>query len=311
MRKNLRRDHSKMPFRYVVLSLCVLVIAKISTSLHSGLENPKIVSPSIEVVRTTFSQQPFTSLQITGKAYIVFDATTGQVIAEKNSTVELPLASLTKVMTLISALLHHNRVSPIVIDAKTVDGGLDLGLKNNQEWSMDELLKYTLVFSSNDGAMAIAATFGGEKTFTDAMTGDSAALGFPMQFTHAAGLDENNLYGGFGSALHVAMMLAYAHAHYPDIIEATTKTRVSVRSEQGVISGVPNTNQDIDRITEALASKTGYTDSAGGNLAVLFDLSLGHPIAIVVLGSTREERFKDIRKLYSATKSSWITSPGN
>jgi D-alanyl-D-alanine carboxypeptidase len=52
-----------------------------------------------------------------------------------------------------------------------------------------------------------------------------------------------------------------------------------------------------------LLSKTGYTDLAGGNLVIVFDVGIGHPVAIVVLGSTRDARFTDVEKLMHATLS--------
>ena len=49
-----------------------------------------------------------------------------------------------------------------------------------------------------------------------------------------------------------------------------------------------------------IASKTGFTNLAGGNLAIVFDAGFMHPIAIVVLGSTIDGRFSDILKLQRA-----------
>ncbi|OGG72128.1 hypothetical protein A3H77_02565 [Candidatus Kaiserbacteria bacterium RIFCSPLOWO2_02_FULL_56_11] len=50
-----------------------------------------------------------------------------------------------------------------------------------------------------------------------------------------------------------------------------------------------------------LLSKTGTTNLAGGNLALVFDAAIGHPIAVVVLGSTETERFTDASMLIAAT----------
>ena len=50
-----------------------------------------------------------------------------------------------------------------------------------------------------------------------------------------------------------------------------------------------------------LASKTGFTDLAGGNLAVAFNAGLLRPVVVVVLGSTRDEREEDVQKLIHAT----------
>ena len=75
-----------------------------------------------------------------------------------------------------------------------------------------------------------------------------------------------------------------------------------------MLGGIPNTNQTIETLSGAEASKTGYTDRAGGNLAVIVDISVGHPIVIVVLGSTRQGRFQDIDVLYKALRASVVTS---
>ena len=72
-------------------------------------------------------------------------------------------------MTAITALSHHDETSRITISSSSIDGTYDLGLKKNQVWKLGELLKYTLVFSSNDGAQAIADVLGGRNNFIDLM----------------------------------------------------------------------------------------------------------------------------------------------
>ena len=62
-----------------------------------------------------------------------------------------------------------------------------------------------------------------------------------------------------------------------------------------------NTNIIVDKLPGVLASKTGFTDLAGGNLIMAFDIGLGHRIIISVLGSTKEARFEDLEKLYWAS----------
>lgn len=54
-----------------------------------------------------------------------------------------------------------------------------------------------------------------------------------------------------------------------------------------------------------MASKTGLTDLAGGNLAIAFDAGLGHPIVVVVLGSTEDGRLTDVENLVDATLASF------
>ena len=54
--------------------------------------------------------------------------------------------------------------------------------------------------------------------------------------------------------------------------------------------------------------KTGFTDLAGGNLAIVFEAGPLYPIAVVVLGSTAEDRFTDVEKLVWATLESLVDS---
>ena len=62
-----------------------------------------------------------------------------------------------------------------------------------------------------------------------------------------------------------------------------------------------NTDLDIGKIPGLLASKTGFTALAGGNLVVAFDASIGRPIIVVVLGSTEDGRFTDVAQLTSSS----------
>ncbi len=62
-----------------------------------------------------------------------------------------------------------------------------------------------------------------------------------------------------------------------------------------------NTNEALGEIPGLLMGKTGFTDLAGGNLAVVFEAGPARPIVVVVLGSTREGRFADMRILVETT----------
>jgi D-alanyl-D-alanine carboxypeptidase len=306
--KDFRHDHVNISLVYVLGALSILALINIHFLILPT--KSKVKSPHFPIITRgiTFSKEPFLHLPIVGRAYVVYDVKSNTLIAENNATTTLPLASLTKVMTTITALTHNNTITPITVEKKYADRSLDLGLKEKEEWELGELLKYTLVFSSNDGALIIASSLGGTSDFVRQMSNDSMLFGFPMLFTNPAGLDEGTSIGGLGTALNTAKMLAYAELTYPEIFDATIHKRYNALSESGVISGIPNTNQEIESISGALASKTGYTDSAGGNLAVMLDISVGHPVVIVVLGSTREARFKDVKTLYNALKKS-ITTP--
>lgn len=290
------------------LSVCIIVVVSIVNFLNE-YNFPKNIPAHDEIKVTTspfFNKAAFTSVKVEAKAYVVYDVITHEVIASKNETEPLPLASITKVMMAVSAVLHKGKDEKIIINPKSIEDGYDLGLKDKQVWKLSELLKYTLVFSSNDGAEVIADSFGGKDAFVAQMNSDAKTLGLDLLFTDPAGRDIAGKIGGKGTVIEAAKLFSVARKNIPEILDATTKKRETVSASSGRISGVPNTNQAIETLPGAEASKTGYTDMAGGNLGVVVDISLGHPVVIVVLGSTREGRFRDMSILYNALRKSIV-----
>lgn len=294
-----RRDFIELSYVYGGAILVVIFLSLVGMPVDAsrfGLVIPDTATEKIEV----YKPAPFKDVAVKAESYVVYDLVEKKVIAEKNGDVPLPLASITKVMTAVTALTHHARDTKITIREGSIDGAYDLGLKEGQVWRLDELLKYTLVFSSNDGANAVADELGGRANFVAQMNTDSALMGLAFTFADPSGLDEDGFIGGKGTARDVAKLFGAARRLYPEVFESTTKTRVTVTANREKVSGIPNTNQEIASFFGAEASKTGFTDSAGGNLGVIVDVALGHPVVIVVLGSTREERFTDMEKLYRA-----------
>ena len=80
------------------------------------------------------------------------------------------------------------------------------------------------------------------------------------------------------------------------MLERTKEPTLLFASEEFTHEGI-NTNTEITKLPQVLASKTGFTDLAGGNLAVVVDVGLNHPVVIVVLGSSKEGRFSDVEFL--------------
>ncbi|MBI2096019.1 MAG: hypothetical protein HYT43_00030 [Candidatus Taylorbacteria bacterium] len=107
--------------------------------------------------------------------------------------------------------------------------------------------------------------------------------------------------GGYGSARDIARLAGAILELAPDIAEATTRSSVQAISAGGTLFSVKNTDPIIGSVQRLLLSKTGYTDLAGGNLALVFDAGINHPIAVVVLGSSLKERFTDGAALVAAT----------
>lgn len=302
-----KKEHVDIVIVYVLSVVFIIV----STILHIPIlpksikDSPEKKSSVNQAVPTPlFNKNTFNTITIEGKAYIVYDILAQDIIASHNENKILPLASITKVMTAVSATLHKPKDTKVTVNKDSIEDSYDLGLKNNQVWSLDELLKYTLIFSSNDGAEIIADSFGSKSIFVTQMNSDAKNLGLNLVFTDPAGRDVDGNIGGKGTVLEVAKLFGIARKMIPDILDATTKKRQTVVASNGKVSGIPNTNQHIEDLSGAEASKTGYTDLAGGNLGVVVDVSIGRPIVIVVLGSTKEGRFRDMSLLYTALRKS-------
>jgi D-alanyl-D-alanine carboxypeptidase len=94
--------------------------------------------------------------------------------------------------------------------------------------------------------------------------------------------------------------VSYIISNYPDLLESTKNLEKNISSKNFVHKAV-NTNEIVNKIPNIIASKTGFTDKAGGNLLVVFDAGVNRPISIIVLGSTINGRFEDVLKLASST----------
>lgn len=247
------------------------------------------------------------------QSFVVWDIKNQTIIAEKESTVARPLASVTKVMSALVARKMLPKDTDVVVRKEFLVEEGDSGLRDGEVFKLSDLLDLSLIVSSNDGARSIASVAGafklgtkdytlGRSEFIKQMNTEAQELGLTtLFFTNETGLDNpTGTTGGYGSAQEVAKLFGYVLKEYPDLLEATHVEREVVRSDK-YSHEVVNTNDSLSEIPNVIASKTGFTQMAGGNLAVVFDVGFGNPIAIVVLGSTTDGRFTDVVALASST----------
>ncbi len=249
----------------------------------------------------TFPLQP---QALAAEAAIVYDPGTKQVLFSKNDEEQLPLASLTKLMTADVALGERSATSSVRISRAAIATEGDSGLKAGETWKLGELLRYSLLVSSNDGMAAVAES-GGGGAFIKKMNANAERLGLAQSyFLDPTGLDMTlGVSGAYGSARDVALLAAAFYASHPSIFESTVRTGAAYEAGGGVLTGKPTATPILD-IPGLIGAKTGYTDLAGGNLVAVFDRSIGHPLVAVVLHSTEKGRFEDIRALIEAARSS-------
>lgn len=247
----------------------------------------------------------FADVPLAAKAAIVYDLSTGETLYAKNADAQLPLASLTKLLTVYAALTELSPETPITIPANAVSIEGSHTFSIGQTLTLSDLARLTLTASLNDGAIAIAnATAEREsRTESEMLASAAAALGLSQTYAlNGSGLDINAVIsGGYGSARDLARLAGALVARAPIIAAATTESSARAISTGGTHFEVKNTDPIVGTIPRLLLSKTGYTDLAGGNLALVFDAGINHPIAVVVLGSSLKARFTDGASLVAAT----------
>jgi len=246
----------------------------------------------------------FANVSIEAKAAIVHDLATGETLYAKNADAQLPLASLTKLLTVYAALRTLSPDTPITISSNVMRVEAPRAFSAGQTFALSDLARLTITASLNDGAAAIAsATAEREnRSQSDMLAGAAAALGLSQTYAiNGSGLDVNAaVSGGYGSARDLARLAGALAEESPAIANATTQSFAQAVSKNGTFFKVKNTDPMIDTVPRLLLSKTGYTDLAGGNLALVFDGAMRHPIAVVVLGSSAKARFTDGTALVAA-----------
>ncbi len=254
----------------------------------------------------------FSAPNITATHAIVWDVRRNTAIFEKNSEESYPLASLTKIMTAVTALERVPRNTTITIDDEALAQYGHSSLIEGERWLLADLLDFALIESSNDGIAAVASAVGaiseglpsergaGRVSFIDMMNEKAKKLGLEhMYFENESGLDIYNETeaGAYGSAEDVAKLFSYIITTHPHLLESTTYPSLHLSSLSGNNHTAINTNRAMASIPALIGSKTGYTDISGGNLGVVIDPGINYPIVIVVLGSTFEDRFSDVLAL--------------
>lgn len=272
--------------------------------LFVPLTSKRTVSVPI-VVETSTTPDAFAPVSVEANAAIVYDLVTGETLYAKNADAQLPLASLTKLLTIYAALSELSPSTLITIPASATRLDGPHIFREGQIITLFDLARLTLTASLNDGAAAIAeATASRQSLSQNAMlAGAAAALGLSQTYAvNGSGLDVSTaLSGGYGSARDLAILAGALVAKAPDIAAATTQSSAQAISEGGTVFKVLNTDPMVGTISRLLLSKTGYTDLAGGNLVLVFDAGINHPVAVVVLGSSQKARFTDGTALVAAT----------
>ena len=298
--------HSEIRF-FLILSAVLAFLLTASFIFSSAVERRDRSVPS-----ETASQQ-FPTVVLEAKAAYVYDSRTKTVLFAKNEDTPLPLASLTKIMSALVAEDLSPLYGIVTVSEEALKAEGDSGLFRDEKWTLKDILDFSLLSSSNDGMRAVALSLGALSKagasseeiiddFVGEMNRKARELGLKnTYFWNETGLDESDIKGGaYGSAKDMSVLSEYILTHRPLMLEATRRDITIFQSLDNRLHVATNTNTIITEIPGLVASKTGLTDTAGGNLLIIFDPELGRPIIVSILGSTESGRFEDARTLLAA-----------
>lgn len=285
----LSKKHSEIAFVLTFVASVVLVSFLFINILIKPAQKQLALLP----------QKKFVEPVIKAKSAYIYDVTDSRVLYEKNANKPMALASLTKVMTALVAKEQVPQDAEISIIGQGKLPVDYLASSTGEIWQRDELLRFMLFVSSNIAAESIDQEMKNEnKGLVFLMNKKAKDLNLKtLSFSNASGLDGIEGQGSsYGSAKEIASLFMYATSLYPDLFEPTRYKEYNFISKEGNNHPGTNTNAIVDQVAGIYASKTGFTDLAGGNLAVGLEEN-GHKIVIVVLGSEKDGRFSDVSAL--------------
>lgn len=207
------------------------------------------------------------ALETSAKSSILIEQSTGTIISEEESHTRLPMASMTKMMTLLiimenieSGKIKLDDMVPISENAASM-GGSQVYLSANTTMKLDTLLKSICIASANDATYAIAEYIAGTSdAFVRLMNEKAKELGLKdTNFENVHGLDSDN---HFSSAYDMAF-IAKELLNHPKILEYSSIYEDYITHPNGTNTWIVNTNKLLNYYEGLDGLKTGYTTKSG------------------------------------------------
>ena len=250
-------------------------------------------------------------LTLNCRAVCLIDQDTGTVLYEKNADQQMPIASITKVMTLLLTFeaIHDGRLTldtlvPVSEHAYHM-GGSQIWLEPGEQFTLDEMIKAICVSSANDAAVAVAELVGGsEQGFVQMMNDRAAELGMTnTTFHNACGLDTE---GHLSTARDVAIMSRQILTTCPEVLHYTGIWTDTLR---GGATQLVNTNKLLRRYNGITGLKTGTTSGAGVCISASATRDGLNLIAVVLGAPSSKDRFEAATTLLDYGFAAWRAAP--
>ena len=227
----------------------------------------------------------------------------GQIIFEHNATEKRPIASMTKIMTLLCTYdaIDSGKVSlddDVVASQRAASmGGSQVFLDANATYKLENLMKSIVVCSANDSCVAVAEhVCGSVESFVSTMNEKAKSLGLvATHFENCTGLPA---VSQFSCAKDVGKMLSelIKHPHYFTCAKIWMEDFVH---PSGRVTGMSNTNRLVRFYDGCDGGKTGYTSEAQHCLAATAKRGDTRVIAVVVGAPDSKTRFKEVSDMFN------------
>ena len=290
-----------------------LFVLAFGTAQEHGLREstvpPAVQTAAVQTERPPVPEQPELSLNC--RAACLMDQDSGTILYEKNADQQMPIASITKVMTLLLTFeaIHDGRLTldtlvPVSEHAYHM-GGSQIWLEPGEQFTLDEMIKAICVSSANDAAVAVAELVGGsEQGFVQMMNDRAAELGMTnTTFHNACGLDTE---GHLSTARDVAIMSRQILTTCPEVLHYTGIWTDTLR---GGATQLVNTNKLLHRYNGITGLKTGTTGGAGVCISASATRDGLNLIAVVLGAPSSKDRFEAATTLLDYGFAAWRAAP--
>ncbi len=277
----------------LILSLTIMIMLFSALNINIFAENG--IKRKADYISA--DSAPF---DVNAKSAILVEAKTGQILYSKNENEKYSPASVTKIMTLLIVMeaIEEGRID--LEDKVTISeyaasmGGSQVFLKEGEQFTVEELLKCTVIASANDCAVALAEyTYGSESAFVDVMNRRASELKMEnTKFENVTGLDDDTTEH-LTSSMDISIM-SRELIKYPTVLKYSSLWQDSIRNGEFTLT---NTNRLVRYYDGCTGLKTGSTDKAGYCISATATRNGMELICVIMGAPTRDVRNTEAKKL--------------
>ncbi len=235
--------------------------------------------------------------EVDARAAFFVETKTGKIMYQKNAHFRMPIASLTKIMTVIVAMEHRQLSDMMAVSEAAANMEPDrMTLKAGEQLSLEELLDGIFLVSGNDASEVLAeGVTGRREEFINLMNSKAASLGMnDTRFINPSGLEEEGKVQ-YSSAYDVALMSRYAISRWPYLVEISAQPHIflpatATHQDYDLYSGISL----LTTYPGVVGFKTGFTEPAGLTLVTLARRGNAEVLGVILNSDDRREMAKKL-----------------